>query len=212
MAATVEKGLCGRGCGRGRGRAAREAPAYPPAALAPNQAPFTDVPAAPVQADSATIAAATSKAGGGNQTPTARTTKQVVQGLQMSGAPLAQPVVPVQEFVVPTMLDDEQRHLERGRAAREAPAYPPAALAPNQAPFTDVPAAPVQADSATIAAATSKAGGGNQTPTARTTKQVVQGLQMSGAPLAQPVVPVQEFVVPTMLDDEQRHLERFGRL
>ncbi|XP_070018310.1 cold shock domain-containing protein 4-like [Nicotiana sylvestris] len=35
---------------------------------------------------------------------------------------------------------------------------------------------------------------------------------MPGAPPAQLVVPVQEFVVPAMSDDEQRRLERFGRL
>ncbi|XP_023773747.1 uncharacterized protein LOC111922420, partial [Cyanistes caeruleus] len=35
---------------------------------------------------------------------------------------------------------------------------------------------------------------------------------MPGAPPAQPVAPVQEYVVPVMPDDEQRRLERFGRL
>ncbi|XP_075113422.1 uncharacterized protein LOC107794427 [Nicotiana tabacum] len=134
-----------RGHGHGRGRAARETPADLLVALDPDQAPDTDAPAAPVQAPavpimisglqealaqilsvctglaqavSATTAVATSQAGRGNQTPTARTPEQVVQGLQMSGPPSAQSVAPAQEFVVPVMPDDEQRRLERSRCSR----------------------------------------------------------------------------------------------
>ncbi|XP_070002901.1 uncharacterized protein [Nicotiana sylvestris] len=69
-----------------------------------------------------------------------------------------------------------------------------------------------QAVSITTAATTSQAGGGTQTPAARTPEQVVQGLQTPGAPPAQPVAPVQDYMVLVMLDDKQHRLERFGRL
>ncbi|XP_070029891.1 uncharacterized protein [Nicotiana sylvestris] len=186
-----------RGRGLGRGRVARAEPINPPAALAQDQAPAMDAPAAPAVpiAVSTTTAAATSQVRGGNHTPAAHTPEQVVQGLPMSGAPPAQPVAPAQEFVVPVMPDDEQRRFERdivqhddardvtigdegmvrtratgrggrppvppaeatrvlspgrGRVARAAPIDPPAALAQDQAPAMDAPAAPVQAPAVPI--------------------------------------------------------------
>ncbi|XP_070036154.1 uncharacterized protein [Nicotiana tomentosiformis] len=62
------------------------------------------------------------------------------------------------------------------------------------------------------AATTSQARGGTQTPAARTPEQVVQGPQTSGAPPAQPVVAAQDCVVPAMPEDNERRLERFGKL
>lgn len=106
----------GCGCGRGRGRAARATPADPPATPVQDQVPVMDAPAAPAQAPavpimipglqevlaqilsvctglaqavSATIIAATSQAGGDNQTPAACIPEQVVHKLQMPGAHLA---------------------------------------------------------------------------------------------------------------------------
>lgn len=77
-----------------------------------------------------------------------------------------------------------------------------------------------QAVSATTAASTSQTEAGHQTPDARTPEQVVQGLQTHEVALVQPValvVPIARVapaptVVPALLDDEQRQLERFGRL
>ncbi|XP_070040784.1 uncharacterized protein [Nicotiana tomentosiformis] len=69
-----------------------------------------------------------------------------------------------------------------------------------------------QAVSMSTIAATSQAGGGTQTPVARTPEKVVQGLQTLEAPPAQPVAATQDYVVPAMLEDDQRRLERFGRL
>ena len=40
----------------------------------------------------------------------------------------------------------------------------------------------------------------------------MQGLQMPGAHPAQLVAAAQNYVVPAMPEDEQRRLERFGRL
>ncbi|XP_070002046.1 uncharacterized protein [Nicotiana sylvestris] len=126
----------GRGRGRGRGRVVRAAPFNPPAAPVIDQAPAAvpvRAPAMPIvisglqetlaqiltvctglaQAVSATTAAATSQAREGTQTPVNRTAEQVVPGLQTPEAVPAQPVAPVQNFVVPAMPDDEQRRLER---------------------------------------------------------------------------------------------------
>ncbi|XP_019264506.1 PREDICTED: uncharacterized protein LOC109242129 [Nicotiana attenuata] len=71
----------GRGRGRGRGRdiastAAGAAPSDPPVVPAQDQVPEVDVPAGPAQAVSVTTTASTSKAGGGTQTPAARTPEQ----------------------------------------------------------------------------------------------------------------------------------------
>nr|XP_009759374.1 PREDICTED: uncharacterized protein LOC104211931 [Nicotiana sylvestris] len=126
----------GRGRGRGRGRVARVAPVNPPASPVPNQAPAAvpvRAPAMPIvisglqetlaqiltvctglaQAVSATTAATTSQVREGTQTPVNRTTEQVIQGLQTPEVVTAQPVAPVQNFVVPAMPEDEQRRLER---------------------------------------------------------------------------------------------------
>ncbi|XP_070043042.1 uncharacterized protein [Nicotiana tomentosiformis] len=62
------------------------------------------------------------------------------------------------------------------------------------------------------APSTSQVGGGAHTPVAHTPDQVVQGLQIPGALPAQPSVAAQTPVVPVMADDEQRRLERFGRI
>ncbi|XP_070018284.1 uncharacterized protein [Nicotiana sylvestris] len=123
----------------------------------------------------------------------------------------------------------------RGRVARAAPVNPPTALVPDQAPAVvpvQAPAMPIviqglqeplaqiltvctgldQAVSSTTTATTSQAREGTQTPINRIAEQVVQGLQTLEVVPAQPVAPVQNLVVPAMPDDEQRRLERFGRL
>lgn len=60
--------------------------------------------------------------------------------------------------------------------------------------------------------ATSQAGGGTQIPAARTLEQVMKGLQTPGAPPAHPIAAAQDHEVPAMTEDEQKRLERFGRL
>ncbi|XP_070046842.1 uncharacterized protein [Nicotiana tomentosiformis] len=72
--------------------------------------------------------------------------------------------------------------------------------------------ASVKVVSAQAAPATSQAGGGTHTPIARTPYQEVQGLQIPGALPAQPAVAAHAPTIPVMADDEQRRLERFGRL
>ncbi|XP_070054666.1 uncharacterized protein [Nicotiana tomentosiformis] len=63
-----------------------------------------------------------------------------------------------------------------------------------------------------MAAATSRAGGGIQTPVARTPEQVIQGLQTPETPPTQLVTAAHDYVVPAMPGDDQHRLERFGRL
>ncbi|XP_070057227.1 uncharacterized protein [Nicotiana tomentosiformis] len=58
----------------------------------------------------------------------------------------------------------------------------------------------------------SQAGGGTQTPAAHTPEQVIQGLQTPWVLPAQPVAVSQAQVGPVMSKDEQKRLERFGRL
>lgn len=69
-----------------------------------------------------------------------------------------------------------------------------------------------QAVSVPATTSTSQAGGGAQTPAAHTPEQVVQGFQTPGAPPAQPIAVAQDYMVPVIPDDDQRRLERFGRL
>ncbi|XP_070056577.1 uncharacterized protein [Nicotiana tomentosiformis] len=57
-----------------------------------------------------------------------------------------------------------------------------------------------------------QARGGTFTPAAHTPERVMQGLQTPGVLPAQPVAAARAPVVPVMADDEQRRLERFGRL
>lgn len=134
---------CGRGHGRGRGAArtaARAAHTDLPATPVHDQVPVVDAPAASVKAPavpivisglqdalaqilsvctglaqtvSVTTAIAISQAGGGTQTPVARTPEKVMCGLQTLGAHPAQPVAAAQDFVAPVMPEDEQHRLER---------------------------------------------------------------------------------------------------
>ncbi|XP_070055008.1 uncharacterized protein [Nicotiana tomentosiformis] len=60
--------------------------------------------------------------------------------------------------------------------------------------------------------ATSQAGGGTHTPVARTPEQVVQGLQIAGALPVQSVAVAEAQVGSIMNNEEQKRLERFGRL
>ncbi|XP_070031644.1 uncharacterized protein [Nicotiana tomentosiformis] len=69
-----------------------------------------------------------------------------------------------------------------------------------------------QAVSISMAATTSQATGGTQTLVTRTPEQVIQGLQTLELPPAQLVIVAQDYVVPAMPEDDQRRLERFGRL
>ncbi|XP_070046944.1 uncharacterized protein [Nicotiana tomentosiformis] len=132
----------GRGRGRGRGAARTTVgavPADPPVAPVQEQTPVMDEPVGPAQAPPVPIVvlglqealakiltactslaqavsipavAATSQARGGAQTAAARTPEQVVQGFQTPGPPPVQPVAAAQDYVVPAMLEDEQRRLE----------------------------------------------------------------------------------------------------
>ncbi|XP_070045996.1 uncharacterized protein [Nicotiana tomentosiformis] len=134
---TLVEPVRGRGHGRGRGTARAAAGAVPmDPPVIPDHVPAADVPVGPAQAPFVPIVipglqetlaqiltactslaqavvvsttAATSQAGGGTQTPAACTPEQVVQGLQTPGAPLAQPVAPAQDYVVPVMPYDEQQ-------------------------------------------------------------------------------------------------------
>ncbi|XP_070037274.1 uncharacterized protein [Nicotiana tomentosiformis] len=62
------------------------------------------------------------------------------------------------------------------------------------------------------AARTSARAAPTDPPVAPAQEQVVQGLQIPGALPAQPVTAAQALVTPIMADDDQRRLERFGRL
>nr|XP_009772729.1 PREDICTED: pentatricopeptide repeat-containing protein At2g13420, mitochondrial-like [Nicotiana sylvestris] len=97
----------GRGCGCGRGREAGAAPVDPLVAPAQDQAL-----AAPVQAPAVPIVIPGLQETLAQILTVCTGLAQVMQGLQTLEAPPAQPVVPVQGYRVPVMLDDEQCCLE----------------------------------------------------------------------------------------------------